>query len=491
VTAAVPVLAATYGQHGKIDQVMFAGHGDNRSLEQGATENGPNKHASDGLDLDSNLVATDRLLNTVLANMDEKGPHRRILLNACLTASNQVPSGIKISDDPKHARTQLSDAMKQNESLANHLKTLVGTRSIAVLGANASIDSVQMIDPKTGGLTLKSSDDPMVTGTKLEYAKSGIEPMGVVRAAIECWLTNPEQAKPVIATRANIVPTNWDQRLIHAHYSLLLSSWNAPDRVVALGDSICAWAELPSEDSASASSLLHSSAPDVRAFIAHNVERDVSWIRNPPHTALCGLQALLDTSAGPERVKQLVAHAGAHFTAQTADRFVNESVLLPHYSELLTNAAKPSHGALVGAKRHSSACLEYLRQVCGARPRFATALAISSRIGGLFAEPELNDWLDGNAIVKGARENVDLDGDGYNDIHVDPFAKRVRADAPVAICARPHSGDVLKTVPIGTVLQVTGESGEYWAVVQGKKTCFVSKRAALTDYLIDPEPGRP
>ena len=90
-------IAHQYGQHGRIDQVMLAGHGESRALDiagdatmgTDAQGNPEVQEHFDDVDLDGNRPATEAFFRELLNNMDPAG-RRRILLNGCLTASNDV-----------------------------------------------------------------------------------------------------------------------------------------------------------------------------------------------------------------------------------------------------------------------------------------------------------------------------------------------------------------------------------------------------------------
>ncbi len=482
-TALVPVLAASYGQGGKIDQVMIAGHGDARAMQQGADRDAQNTLSQENLALDDNLIATDRLLNTLLDNMDEHGPHRRILLNACLTASNYVPGNVALDADPEAARKQVLGLLAKNESLANHVQALIGKRSIVALGANASIGSVQMIDPSTGGLTLQSKDDPAVTASKLEYARVGVEPIGAVRAAVECWAKSPAAARPVIEARAKLVPEDWNAHVIRAHYELILNNWDNPGAVAVFDTSVEPWAELEFEGAVTPQWLVNAGWAETREYVASRVAHDPSWKGEVPHMALVGLQGLLDTANKTAHAAALVAHVGKRFTALGAERFVEEAVVSTGYASLLTNPANPAPGslviALVGVHHGSKPCLDYLRRVRGGGTRFPSALALSTRIGGLYSEQQLIDKLDG-AAPKTVRNNIDLDGDGRNDMRVTPTAMTMQTVDVVFVLARPAADSLQRDslVP-GSLVHVIGDAGLYWAIEWQGSTAFIAKSPTL------------
>lgn len=242
-------LALKYGKDNKIDQAMFAGHGNAQSIELGgqnkftkatATKDAPPqdddfldlhkddeitvidipqaglgkgslngkdgyfwlkhtslkgdpKATSQGINLDpgETLDESNALFDELLKNMANDpaiAPHRRIVFNACLTNSNAVHD--PLDPDPKAAAQEVRDHIDANSSLAFYLQKRAkaqGMNNISVLGANGSIGEVRLIDKKTAGLDIISTPDPKVTAPKMVYVAEGQEPQGVLRAVLECW----------------------------------------------------------------------------------------------------------------------------------------------------------------------------------------------------------------------------------------------------------------------------------------------------------------
>ena len=229
-------LAAQFGVDGKIDQVMFAGHGGSRSIEMagGAKQgkNGKIEQTGESISLDKDIGAANALFDEVLANMNKDTASlldptaksfRRILFNSCLTNSNTVRK--KLTSDPVLAKAEIQDYLGKNASLATYLGTRAKSKGYDVtsLGANASIGQVDLID-KEGGLDLVSKADPRVTAPKLEYAEFGKEPGGVLRAALEAWSLDETATLEAMQRRASAGSTKWDDVIIQSIYTTMLAS---------------------------------------------------------------------------------------------------------------------------------------------------------------------------------------------------------------------------------------------------------------------------
>ena len=233
-------LAQAYGMNNKIDQVMFAGHGNSRLMQMaGTVEEGTGGSAgklaekNDMIDLDGNPAAANALFDEVLKNMDPKitGPvtgstpaqqaNRRVLFNACLTNSNAVPIGL--SEGKSKAKAEIIDYITKNASLATYFQKRAQSsgKDVTSLGANASIGQVELIKP-SGQLDMVSTVDPKVTASKLIYAEEGIEPAGVLRAALEAWAGNEKATLSAMQRRAGQGSDKWDDVIIESMYKEIL-----------------------------------------------------------------------------------------------------------------------------------------------------------------------------------------------------------------------------------------------------------------------------
>ncbi|MEY2422502.1 MAG: hypothetical protein QOI95_2569 [Acidimicrobiaceae bacterium] len=235
-------LAQAYGVNQKIDQVMFAGHGNSRIIEMAGgvkeSSKGTLEETGQPIDLVGDKAAADALFDEVLANMDDAAAaalrdptavsFRRVLFNACLTNSNTVD--IALTGDKVAAKAEILDYIAKNASLATYLgnRAKASGHDVTSLGANASIGQVDLVEGATGKLDMVSAVDPFVTASKLEYAEHGIEPAGVLRAALEAWAGDEAATLEAMARRAAKGSTKWDDVIIETIYgSVLFNKDNA------------------------------------------------------------------------------------------------------------------------------------------------------------------------------------------------------------------------------------------------------------------------
>lgn len=238
-------LAKEYGIYGKIDQVMFAGHGGSRVIEMAGTvkqgKDGKLKQVDNAIDLAHDKKAADELFEEVLKNMDQKyeddfiGPqlpkqqNRRILFNACLTNSNAVERAVNYNE-PAKAKQAIKKYLQDNASLATYFQEMAkkNGQDVKSMGANASITQFDMIKP-SGELDMVSTEDPKIAASKLEYAEHGHEPLGTLRAALESWASNDVAALAAMQRRAGLGSTSWDDVIIESMYDTIIKKQGSYD----------------------------------------------------------------------------------------------------------------------------------------------------------------------------------------------------------------------------------------------------------------------
>ncbi len=203
ITAAVPTIAADYGQPDgagipRLGQVMIAGHGEAQQVEGLAGTGAPvvaDGHVSypkDNLDIadPAKVVATTALLNTLLASMDPA--HARLVYFGCLVASNPVPPGLPAAGIAAHMA-----ATPSLGTFTEHLGAAHGIRPGFVEAARASVApgmATSLMDA-AGNMAIQFPFDPNAYGNALAYVATGHEPEGLFRAAVEVAVT----AGPVMA----------------------------------------------------------------------------------------------------------------------------------------------------------------------------------------------------------------------------------------------------------------------------------------------------
>ena len=235
-------LAQDHGMGGKITQVMFAGHGNSTFMGVGG-ERAKTEQKSTGeyrvvaerpVPLyfgkeDFDIFWTD-FFEALFKNMAMQGGFEpKVLLRACLTASNEVNTeklkaimkkkNIIDADDPTTVENQdkirgaIRNYIQEHGSLATVLTGKAGGRA-EILGAQASITAEDTGAIKdTGELDIVAVGDPKVAAPKIEYVREGKEPVGALKAVIETWAENPkdcfnnmrERRKDPVSTDAEFI----------------------------------------------------------------------------------------------------------------------------------------------------------------------------------------------------------------------------------------------------------------------------------------------
>lgn len=220
-TARIPTIASAYGRDDgtgnfRIAQVMIAGHGSARSVQLAGTGS-PSVHegkikygnpAAESLNLDTNAVATQNLLDTLIQNMDPATA--RIVYAGCLVGANAVPASVPPADIASHITGTPSLG-----TFTEQRGTALG-RPVAVESARASVglSAATSLMDVSGNLHIEYNFDPTAFGDALTYIATGHEPEGVMRAAVEvAALNSPLVAANQLRTRLGLANTHdwWDE----------------------------------------------------------------------------------------------------------------------------------------------------------------------------------------------------------------------------------------------------------------------------------------
>ncbi len=259
---------AAYGKDGKVDEVMIAGHGNAKLMELAGDKGvGTNRAGTQiyGTASDQPVTVDQRYPAGELADTDtfiasiaavlRDDPNSRVVLNACLTASNSV-DGLVLDADPDKAAKQVRDAIAKDPSLATSMKTKLGANQAQVRGANASFGQVSLLDPG-GNIDIISPRDPKLTAPKLEYAEGGTEPTGVLRATLESWATDRVATIAALNRRiaAKGASTNWSERVICAVMKIIVADKDNGQLISTLTDSAGTLGHLTSRPDCHVSSL--------------------------------------------------------------------------------------------------------------------------------------------------------------------------------------------------------------------------------------------
>ncbi len=251
-------IAKDHGMGGKITQMMVAGHGNSKLMDMSGNETSTKKDADTGeyttkedgaapISFHSPSFDTfwSNFFQAALKNMDTKGGlNPVILLNACLTSSNQIDykklktelikTGLDLDAvgvDPTTTvnqtaiRKAIVDQFKTEGSLVSILQNKAGAKA-NIVGAQASISSstTDLVNQATGELEIIALTDPKVAGSKMEYLYEGIEPTGALKAVIESWAQDDTKCFAEMERRLKDRPANSaDEIIIQLLYRTILA----------------------------------------------------------------------------------------------------------------------------------------------------------------------------------------------------------------------------------------------------------------------------
>ena len=505
VAADLDPLARAYGKSRKIDQVMFAGHGDARSIELGTSEE---------IDLDADPGKANALFDAVLRNMADDpavAPHRRIVFNACLTNSNSVP--MPLNATRATAQKEVRDHISANSSLATYLQQRAraqGLTSIEVKGANGSFGTVGLIDA-ADGLDIISTLDPSLTANKAEYVKTGTEPEGVLRAVLECWSgfnePDPEVARQetlkAMEDRAGTVASpkaaaDYRDAIIKTLFQIILARYRENGEMIRrfaeVGYRV---SELEFEGEDCRVDKLGPAGLHPGGTTAAEASTVFSGVL-PKASGLNSVQLVIyqvymrhdDT-----KVANFLTTL-ASFDCQSAADFLDAPFITPVLAKVLPDTTTPTREQLLVAFRvldtdntQADAKAFLLKAVGAGNRRFPAALGVDAILNGRPSQQVILQKLglvpddSGSAVAAGGdqKANLDLDGDGTNETYVEPLPG-VRGHSPrgrVPTYARPDTASAFvrnlwRTQP----LYVVGQVGDFYAIQnpwEARRVIFVEK----------------
>jgi hypothetical protein len=252
-------LAQDHGMGGKITQVVFAGHGSSKSIQMGGKGTKVAKEKSTGeykveptgsvpiyFDREDYSTFWTEFFEALFKNMAIQGGFQpKVLLRACLTASNEVDTdklkrtmkdeNIIDVDDPSvdpttdenqdKIRGAIRDHIQKHGSLATVLTGKAAGRA-KILGTQASITAGTTGAIKdTGELDIVALTDPKVAAPKIEYVREGKEPVGALKAVIESWAEDRDACFQRMRERRSD-PVNTDEEyIIRLLYETILGTY--------------------------------------------------------------------------------------------------------------------------------------------------------------------------------------------------------------------------------------------------------------------------
>lgn len=220
---------------GRLGQVVIAGHGSDQSVEMASPGTNPtaqsdNRYvAYDEAPIDSSnpkANGTELLIDTVLSRMDPKDAN--VVFAGCLVGSHNIPANTNVSSAAT-AQANLRAALAAHPNLADYVRqrmTALGvTGTVQAANGSTTFDSFNV--NAAGRAELSNPGDPDVGGSKLQYVRTGVEPEGALRAAIECYADaaiGPAKVTTEIRARvaALAASTDWWECMTRVGFELCL-----------------------------------------------------------------------------------------------------------------------------------------------------------------------------------------------------------------------------------------------------------------------------
>jgi hypothetical protein len=477
---------ATWGPGGKIDELMISGHGNAQVMQLAgepylSDENDGYQEGNRTLTVDPTADTDDRdasrnLMGEIVRVLRDDADSR-VVLNACLTASNSVTA--ELSADPGTAATEIQDAIRADPSLATALQLALGTARGQVLGANGSFGQSGLL--KGGRIDIELDTDDALTGSKLRYVAEGADAEGVLRATLESW--SDERGPTIEAARVRVASTEsetgWEKSLIRELLRIVVANPDNASVIQALAGSAAALAELPLAAKCLAEAvpeILAAVPTDHRDAILTSLSQNPVWSDAPDRRHLPAVLLQVWALHSPDKVADLLAFLDrTTFTTQdAADRFALTSLetLLARLVPTPDVVATPPRGTFLMAllymvDRKGAApkpVIEYITAVAGPTSGFPDTCGVAALLVGRTAQQVLQDA--GVLSESGATStstpapmNLDPARSGENSLRVESvtWKRRTPPDTPAGAYLQP-SGDPAAEIPGGTNLHVIGRT---------------------------------
>jgi hypothetical protein len=514
VKSQITPLAKKYGKNDKIDQVMFAGHGNARSIQLAGTiknTGGKVEEVNDSINLNGNKVKSDEVFDELLKNIDDsatapadKQKHRTLVFNACLTNSNQVnpaaSTGLTKTDEIKKA---FLANIKTTGSLTTYLQDKANTlnKDLKVKGSNASFGQIGLIDKGTNALDLISTDDPKLTASKLVYMEFGTEPTGALRAAVESWATDEKTCFEAMARRIAKKTNKWDDVIITKAYEIILAKYKADGPNInkfTIFSYYLSHASIEDQCRPAFLSALDGGGADmIDMFKALSAADRFTSSKFIPLVMYQNWMTLDAANAGLKT--SFLNHLEANYNCHSAKKFVDIDYLdkKGHMTDLLSGAASPGKLilALLGVNKSNQAdCKKYVISQVNATDTFDAALKVNSLLGGISTENEIlikigKKTAPSSVSVSSApaSKNANLVpmGETKNKVYVDSVSKKGKiSKVPEAetFTLPDKTSKKLDNVTKDTDVFIIGSADSFWAIEYKTKdaipkagTVFVEK----------------
>ena len=483
-------IAARYGHDGKIHEAMLAGHGNAHSIQMAGKLDAKGNEAGEGVRTKDK--ASDDFTAELVKNM-AASPDSRIVLNACLTASNRVSPADKakgLPADPDAAAKEVRDAISTDPSLKDSIAAASAAKGVQVRGSNASFGQVGLLD-KSGHLDVISKWDPKLTASKAEYAREGTEPQGVMRALLEVWAADRAPtphttvARDIVNLRKDSKATSWDPRVIAALYRAVDRKFDNAELMRRLAEGAGALSELGSDKNPGSLAWLPNEDADA---IYTDMSGADEW-KSSPKLPLLAYQHWQQVT--PAQGAAFKNHLAANFTCATAQEFVKIPFLAPSMATLLpVGTPTPAKGdlelALLGVigPTVDPVCKQFLKDVAGTSAHFDAALNIDGLLDNASQQATVETTIGLTAAAPTVTAppalpaNTDLNGDGTPDVYVEPMERKAATTtARTQLHTRPvEKGHLVTTLRPNARLIVVGKSSDFYVVEHPTAPRFVLQK---------------
>ncbi|TCO80402.1 uncharacterized protein DUF4157 [Plasticicumulans lactativorans] len=244
-TVRIPTITATWGKldgagNRHINQVLIAGHGSGHSVSLAGTSaptvsGGHVHYLEESLDTVGNLTDTRALLDALMHHLDPATA--RLLYAGCLVGSRTVPAGTPAAGIPAAlAADQSLGAFTEARATAASIPLTPGV-TVQAARASVGLGALTALKDASGRLHPTYPSDPSAYGGAAAYAQGGLEPEGVLRAAVEVAATvNTVTAETMLRTRLALParPTHWYDIITRLMVGIVLPPVHVPPTGVDL-----------------------------------------------------------------------------------------------------------------------------------------------------------------------------------------------------------------------------------------------------------------
>ncbi len=348
------------GAKARLGQVVIAGHGASTLVEQttpgtGAVSGGEKYVSYNQAQIHPVSPGDDseRLIDALLLRMDPAAA--RVVFAGCLVGSHDVPETPTLSNVGT-ASAEINAALKANPNLRDLVNQRMAALKIkgTVQAANASTTFSAFNLDAAGKAQLSLGWDRDIGGPKAAYVKTGIEPEGALRAALETWAdpalgpawTTQAMRDHVAAIAAR---TEWWASITRTAFTIALPPVGTnvkPDVIANLAHRVEPWLLAGWDTTANAGRLARAVKPAEAPVLYPVMMASDRWTTFP-HLPLIVQQAWMQVDAARE-ADFLAAIGATTFTRTKLTPMLDAGLIDPHLPTLLTTAtpATPSRAQL-------------------------------------------------------------------------------------------------------------------------------------------------